>query len=124
MSVQFIDPWKFLYELNEYRIRNKLAYVRVSKFLSDLTKKHCKDIIESVVPFGLENQEIRKRKISSCAKNSQEILARVSEDKSLLESILQEPNTKKIIDKPFNLCGVTIYEIGTTTYMHLILAET
>lgn len=123
MSVQFIDPWKFIYDLNEYRLRKGLRYLTCSEFITSLTKRHCLDLIQNEVQFNLANSEIRRNKLSPCVKTCQEILARSQEDKNLLEILLADTNTKQILEGNYQLFGITIFQIGVMVHMHLILAE-
>lgn len=124
MSVIFIDPWKFIYDLNEHRMHKGLRYLTPSDFITSLTKEHCKNIINGEIPFSLEHSDIRKRKLSSCVKNAQEIMAKCAEDKNLLTLLLTEDGTRVILEGTFNLFGVTVFQIGVMIYIHLILAET
>lgn len=124
MSAVFLDPSQLLHEINEYRMSRNMRYIMVSEFLTILSRQHCKDMIQSIIPFSLENINIRKNKLSSVVKNCQEILCRIGEEKSILDTIMNEPETKKILEGEFNLCGITLYRIAKTLYIHMIFAET
>lgn len=124
MSVIFLDPSHLAYEINEYRMSRHQRYIVFSEFLMFLSKEHCKDIIADRIPFSLENIEIRRNKLSSCVRNSEEILAKVHEDKNILEVLVKEEKIKNIIEGVFNLAGITMYQIGLNVFVHIIFAET
>jgi hypothetical protein len=124
MSCLFLDPSLLLYDINEYRMEKHMRYMLFSDYLNKLSRIHVQDILANRVPFSLENNIIRRNKLSSTVKTCQEILLRCHENKNILQTLLNEPGTKNIIENGYNICGITMFQIGEHIHVHGIFCET
>lgn len=124
MSVNRIDPWLFLFRLNEYRLHRKLRYITISNLLEELSTCHCREILLGHYPFSLQGDMIRRNKLSGMCVRIREIMARLNLPRDELEELVKNESTRKILEEPYNICGITIFDIGTVRYIHIILGET
>lgn len=101
-----------------------MRYMLLSDYLCRLSRIHVQDILANRISFSLQNHLIRRNKLSSTIKTCQEILFRCNENKNLLKTLLDEPGTKNIIENGYNICGITIFQIGENIHVHAIFGET
>jgi hypothetical protein len=124
MSVTYIDPAAFLYQLNEHRLRIGQRFLINSGYLTDLTHKQMRRFINNEAVFSLQSTVVNRRKATYVLRRLEEILFRCSLSRSVLENLFEDAECKKLLEGEFNIVGITLCEFGTYAYLYCIVGLT